>query len=146
MSARSTGLPVAVQKHTGRWFVALALVPMLLGLAVVGAIAYKRGAFGGGGRIWHQLGPIQTIDVNGDGFADPIGFAMHPFASDENTTLLAVSGKDGSVLWESKSLGAFSDVASSNIVATKTGLFVARDAGRLRGFESATGKLSLIHI
>ena len=65
---------------------------------------------------------------------------MHPFASDENTTLLAVSGKDGSVLWESKSLGAFSDVASSNIVATKTGLFVARDAGRLRGFESATGK------
>jgi len=139
MPARSAGLSVAVQRHTGRWFMTLALVPMLLGVAVVGAIAYRRGAFGGGGRIWHQLGPIQAMDVNGDGFVDPIGFAMHPFASDENTTLLAVSGKDGSVLWESKSLGAFSEVASSNIVATKTALFVARDAGRLRGFDSKTG-------
>tara|TARA_R110002096_G_scaffold239101_1_gene430744 strand:- start:113975 stop:114979 length:1005 start_codon:yes stop_codon:yes gene_type:complete len=114
---------------------------MILIMGVAGLMAFKGGAFGGGGlQVWHYLGPLQTIDANDDGFADPLGFAMHVSARDEYTTLMAVSGKDGSVLWESKSFGKLGNVASARIITTKNALFVAQDAGRLRGFNKNTGE------
>lgn len=139
--AAAQSLPVAVQRHTSRWFLGLTLTATALSVGVAGFIAFKSGAFGGGSRpLWHQLGPIQTIDVDGDGVLDPIGIAMHPFASDEHASLIAISGKTGAVLWESRSLGAWtSSIATAKIVTTKNTLFIAKDAGRLQGFDKATG-------
>ncbi|HTM22961.1 MAG TPA: PQQ-binding-like beta-propeller repeat protein [Kofleriaceae bacterium] len=131
-------LPVARQAHTGR-FKAGCLVAVLAlaggGLAIGWCI--KKKFFDKTG--WDGLAAPILYDVNGDGTLDAIGRSRY-VRSGDSMHLIAIDGRDGSVLWESPKEGSYSDVYQNVIMRDGDTLLVADQGGGLTGWAARTGK------
>ena len=90
-------MPVAVQRHTTKWVMIVAVViPGVLAL-FAGFIPFLlKGKLGGGdlNEFWGGGHPT-LADVNGDGTADVIGM-VHAVQSDDATRVMAYDGKSRS--------------------------------------------------
>jgi hypothetical protein len=123
-------MPVAVQKVSA----VLVLLPMLIIFGVVGggiffATKAVRGGFVGGSKLWAGHSPAVT-DIDGDGVGDLIGLVRYVM-SDDRAHFVAVSGKTGSELWESESLGNYSALSQDKFGAVGSMLYVANKDGKL---------------
>ncbi len=84
-----------------------------------------------GGSSWRfdGTGSVLTLDIDGDGILDPIGLANNP-----DLVMVALNGKDGSVLWQS-------NIAESKVLTLhNTTLVQADDSGNISGWDVQTGK------
>ncbi len=135
--AQLARMPVAVQRVS----MFLVFLPFIL-MAVIGggvffAISRVKGGIGGmltGNMMWAGHPPALT-DLDGDGTPDIIGIARY-VQSNDRAHFAAYSGKTGAEIWESDTIGNYSDISQDQFgaigdtlyVTTKEGKLVARNA------------------
>jgi hypothetical protein len=126
---------IATEVRTRRWpVVLLVVVPILFPFVLIAGIyLHQRGSF-----LWN--GHMMIVDVDGDGIDDAVGIAR--YVSGDRMKLRAVSGKDGHTIWQTDSLGTYSDTyrslfswSGSTIVRARTDKTPGLD-----GFDLKTGK------
>jgi len=130
-------MPVAVQKHSGKWVMLSVLIPVLLMVAVGGVIFSVQG--GMTGRVMWGGAQALVVDVNGDGVGDAVGWARYVM-DDDRASLTAVDGKSGDALWESENLGKYGDLIQSKVALAGGTLIVANALGSADGFDVKSGK------
>jgi len=86
---------------------------------------------------------LSVVDVNGDGVEDYVGFARN--TSRDRLYLTAYSGKDGSELWQTPSLGTYianyqDSIAAGGVVGLEIEM-VADKLAHLDAYELKTGAL-----
>lgn len=90
-------------------------------------------------RDWNSQHPY-FADVDGDGKPDPIGIVRYVSNRDE-MHLAAHSSRDGKLLWETPSLGTYTDTYRAEIVVTDgTIVWGSESSQRMIGFDVRTGK------
>jgi outer membrane protein assembly factor BamB len=133
-------MPVARQKVSGaRAVVPIAVSVLAAGAAVAISTGVGRRALGiGQKQLWGGLAP-QLADVDGDGTPDIIGTIRYVMDNDR-THLAAYSGKTGDRLWESESLGNYSNMSQTKVVTHGSLILLASKRGTLEGRDAKTGK------
>ncbi len=132
--------PAAVARaHAGTGPVVLAIVLLTavgIPLAVAGALVAKSlGAF----DLPYWLGkPLLVADADGDGEADFIGIDRN--RRKDQARLMACSGRDGHVLWESAPLGRYKDVSGKLMDVAGDAVLIADRQAHLEAIDLRTGK------
>ena len=128
--------PIATQVRTRRWPVVLLVAgPILFPIVLIlGIYLHGRAQF-----LWNGRAMIVT-DVDGDGNDDAIGFAR--YLSGDRMKLRAISGKDGSTIWQTDSLGSYIANYQSYLAwSGRTVIRASTDKNPLiSGFDLETGK------
>lgn len=124
-------MPVAVQKAS----LFLILLPFIM-MAVIGGgvfIAIKKagGIAGIGGSSFNVAGhPPALSDIDGDGTPDFVSMIRYVMNND-SAHFIAVSGKTGSTLWESATIGKYSDLTQDQYGAVGDTLYITTKDGKL---------------
>lgn len=132
-------LPVAVQRHSGRWFGGLVMTMVVAGSALAFAlVASKGGALGTSQLHWASYAPL-LADVNGDGTTDAIGRARYVGSKDE-ITLAAFDGASGAKLWETEPLGSYTDTYQGTVARVGEAVMFASGLGVVRFYSIDAGE------
>ena len=125
-------MPVAVQRAS----LVLVLLPFIL-MAVVGGAVFmavrKAGGIGGvlGSNTMMWAGhPPALSDVNGDGTPDVIGIARY-VQDNDRAHFVAYDGKTGDKLWETETIGKYSDLSQDQYGAVGDTLYITTKDGKL---------------
>lgn len=124
-------MPVAVQRAS----LVLVLLPFIL-MAGIGSgifFAVKRaGGIGGvfGSNMMWAGHPPALSDVDGDGTLDVIGVARY-VQDNDRAHFAAYSGKTGEQLWETPTLGKYSDLTQDQYGAIGDTLYISTKDGKL---------------
>jgi len=132
-------MPVARQKVSGaRVAVPIAMSLLATGAAVAISTGVGRRALGiGQKQLWAGSAP-QLADIDGDGTPDIVGMIRYVMDHDR-THLAAYSGKTGERLWESDSLGSYSDLSQDRIATHGSLILMASKRGTLEARDAKTG-------
>ncbi|MCX5746427.1 MAG: hypothetical protein NT062_28455 [Proteobacteria bacterium] len=84
-------------------------------------------------------GPPLVHDANGDGIDDLIGLRRY-YSKQDKMAIVALSGKDGSVLWETPSLGTYIEVYRSKLALVDGVVLRGDTVANLYGFAAQDGK------
>ncbi|MBT8496424.1 MAG: PQQ-binding-like beta-propeller repeat protein [Deltaproteobacteria bacterium] len=141
--SQATRMPVAIQRHSTKWVMIIAIaIPGLLALGAGFIPFILKGKLGGGGLSEFWGGGHPTVaDVNGDGTADIVGL-VHDVQGDDATRVIVYDGKSGDSLWESQSFGQFRDVSQAKIGVAGNRVVLALTSGSAAALDLATGKLA----
>ncbi len=130
-------MPVAVQRAS----IVLVLLPFVVMAAIGAGVFFAinkaggiRGVMGTNKMMWAGHPPALS-DVDGDGTLDVIGVARY-VQDNDRAHFAAFSGKTGEKLWETETLGKYSDltqdqygaVGDTLYITTKDGKLIARNA------------------
>jgi outer membrane protein assembly factor BamB len=161
---QAPNVPVAVQRHTGRFAgIILAVFLAITGLVVSIVLRAQRraqmapstaqaplpavaaAALASAPPPWNPMipGPVLLIDVNGDSVEDIV--SRHRNVSDGDAIAIgALDGKNGELLWRSDKLGTYSQLYGGGLWFDGSHLYIASDSGKLFGLDTA-GKLIGTH-
>jgi hypothetical protein len=112
-------------------FIVLAVVGVGIFFAVRGISSGIRHVAGStsGKTLWAGHAPAM-IDVDGDGVPDPIGILRYVMDNDRSV-FAAFSGKTGAPLWESETIGRYSDLGQVHLSALGTLFLVTKNDGTI---------------
>ena len=123
-------MPIAVQRAS----MFLVFLPFILMAVIGGGVFFavkKAGGIGGvfGSMMWAGHPPALT-DVDGDGTVDVVGVSRYVHDNDR-AHYAAYSGKTGTQLWETETIGKYSDITQDQYGAIGDTLFITTKDGKL---------------
>lgn len=150
-----TGARVVVKPINASRLAWLALVPLLGAAVAIGATIYGvRSARSSNSLVtptatpragaptepprWNEDGPPLLHDINGDGIDDIVGLVRDLRANDQ-MHLAAYDGSSGERLWQSPSLGGYSEVYQGTTFLASNLVLRSNSGGVIRAFDASTG-------
>ena len=87
---------------------------------------------------WNGGGEPVFVDVNGDGARDAVGLVRYVIDGD-HMNVGAVDAKTGKLVWESETLGTYTEVYQGRLSAVGAKILFSHPRGELWAFEAKTG-------
>lgn len=115
------------------------LIGGLIVLAIIGgivALILKKANVFGTEISWDGAVPV-VADVNGDGVEDFVGWDRN--VQKDTMKLTAFSGKNGSIVWQTGSLGKYNDVYQDGLFYAGGAILVWDQAAHLQAFDAKGG-------
>ena len=117
-------------------------VVALVAAGGVGAFLLVKGSHGAGGSdrfTWEGVHAAILTDLNGDGVPDIVGRLRYEGGKDA-VTLGAFDGATGKKLWESDTVGSYTDTNQGKLGMAEGSLLFATEAGQLIAYGLHDGK------